>query len=70
MKNYDSDGLLLDPNSSNDIYRVEDNKVRCLNCTSDENAYNDDEDNENSSIKITKDGVSITDDTVCSNSKS
>jgi hypothetical protein len=36
----------------------EDNKVRCLNCTSCENAYNDDEDNENS-IKITKDGVSI-----------
>ena len=67
MKNYDrtdADYFLWNPNSSNDIYRVEDNKVRCLNCTSDENAYNDDEDNENSSIKITKDGVSITDDTV------
>jgi len=66
MKNYDrtdGDYFLWNPNSNNDIYRVEDNKVRCLNCTSDENAYND-EDNENSSIKITKDGVSITDDTV------
>ncbi|WP_339921102.1 PspC domain-containing protein [uncultured Flavobacterium sp.] len=67
MKNYDrtdADYFLWNPNSSNDIYRVEDNKVRCLNCASDENAYNDDKDNENSSIKITKDGVSITDDTV------
>ncbi|SEA91025.1 phage shock protein C (PspC) family protein [Flavobacterium gillisiae] len=64
MKNYDrtdGDYFLWNPNSNNDIYRVEDNKVRCLNCTSNENAHNDEE---NSSIKITKDGVSITDDTV------
>jgi hypothetical protein len=28
---------LWNPNSSNNVYRVEDDKVRCLNCTDDEN---------------------------------
>ncbi|CAM2898019.1 PspC domain-containing protein [Flavobacterium frigoris] len=66
MKNYDrtdEDYFLWNPNSSNEIYRVEDNKVRCLNCTDDESEYYD-EDNENKSIKITENGVSITDDSV------
>jgi phage shock protein PspC (stress-responsive transcriptional regulator) len=66
MKNYDrtdEDYFLWNPNSSNEIYRVEDNKVRCLNCTADESDYYN-EDNENKSIKITKNGGSITDDTV------
>jgi phage shock protein PspC (stress-responsive transcriptional regulator) len=39
MKNYDrtdADYFLWNPNSSSDIYRVEDNKVTCINCTADE----------------------------------
>ncbi|PKH67770.1 hypothetical protein CXF59_07695 [Flavobacterium sp. ALD4] len=39
MKNYDrtdADYFLWSPNSSSDIYRVEDNKVTCINCTADE----------------------------------
>jgi phage shock protein PspC (stress-responsive transcriptional regulator) len=52
MKNYDrtdEDYFLWNPNSSTEIYRVEDNKIRCLNCTSDE------EDNdENESLGATE----------------
>jgi phage shock protein PspC (stress-responsive transcriptional regulator) len=39
MKNYDrtdADYFLWNPNSSSDIYRVENNKVTCINCTADE----------------------------------
>ena len=39
MKNYDrtdADYFLWNPKSSSDIYRVEDNKVTCINCTADE----------------------------------
>jgi hypothetical protein len=31
MKNYDH--FLWNPNSNNNVYRVEDDKVRCLNCS-------------------------------------
>ena len=67
MKNYDrtdGDYFLWNPNSSSDIYRVEDNKIRCINCTDNEEYNDDGDENDNKSIKITKDGVSITDDTV------
>jgi hypothetical protein len=33
---------LWNPNSNNNVYRVEDDKVRCLNC-SDDKKKNDDE---------------------------
>jgi hypothetical protein len=46
----------MESNSNNNVYRVEDDKVRCLNCTDDEEDQND---NENNSITITKNGVSI-----------
>jgi hypothetical protein len=52
---------LWNPNSNNNVYRVEDDKVRCLNCSDDEEDQND---NENNSITITKNGVSIITDTV------
>jgi hypothetical protein len=42
--------------------RVEDDKVRCLNCSDDDEE--DQNDNENNSITITKNGVSIITDTV------
>ena len=40
MRNYDrtdGDYFLWNPESSNDVYRVEDNILRCINCVSDEN---------------------------------
>ncbi|WP_016990440.1 PspC domain-containing protein [Flavobacterium sp. ACAM 123] len=52
MKNYDrtdDDYFLWNPNSSNEIYRVEDNKIRCLNCTS-----NEEDNDENESLGATE----------------
>jgi hypothetical protein len=55
MKNYDrTDEDYFYGIKCNNVYRVEDDKVRCLNCTDDEDDQND-EDNE--TITITKNGV-------------
>ena len=46
MKNYDrtdEDYFLWNPNSKNNVYRVEDDKVRCLNCTDDNQENYEDE---------------------------
>lgn len=54
MRNYDrtdGDYFLWNPDSNNEIYKVEDNKIRCLNCSTDENEYND-VDTENISIDV------------------
>jgi phage shock protein PspC (stress-responsive transcriptional regulator) len=59
----DEDYFLWNPNSSNEIYRVEDNKIRCLNCTTIEGDYSNEEE-ENKTIRITKNGISITNDTI------
>jgi hypothetical protein len=40
---------LWNPNSNNNVYRVEDDKVRCLNCSDDEEDQND---NENNSLPL------------------
>jgi hypothetical protein len=37
--------FLWNPNSNNNVYRVEDDKVRCLNCSDDQEDQNDNENN-------------------------
>ncbi|MEZ7503744.1 PspC domain-containing protein [Flavobacterium sp. Arc2] len=71
VKNYDrsnDDFFNLHHSSDKYLYKVFDSKVKCLDCPSDEDEYNDVsmhiEDDENKTIKITKNGVSITNDTV------
>ena len=68
MRHYDrTDGeyFLWNPDSNNDIYKVENNKIKCLNCPADENEYNDNEnDNDETSVTINEDGVSVTNDTL------
>jgi hypothetical protein len=51
MKNYDrtDEDYFLESNSNNNVYRVEDDKVRCLNCSDDEEDQND---NENNSLPL------------------
>ena len=66
MRHYDDtdeDFFLWNPDSNNDIYRVEDNKVRCINCPADENEYNENDSTE-TSVTINKNGVSVTNDTL------
>jgi len=49
----------------NEIFKVGDNKIKCLNCPDDENDNNDSDNTDNdSNITITKDGVTIKSDTV------
>jgi hypothetical protein len=46
MKNYDrTDEDYFMESNSNNVYRVEDDKVRCLNCSDDEEDQNDNENN-------------------------
>ena len=74
MRDYDrTDGnyFLWNPDSIINIYKVEDNKIRCINCDIDQE-YNNEEDAENdnkqTSIIINENGVSVKGDTI-SNSK-
>ncbi len=74
MRDYDrtdGDYFLWNPDSSINIYKVEDNKIRCINCDIDQE-YNNEEDAENdnkqTSIIINENGVSVKGDTI-SNSK-
>lgn len=68
MRHYDrtdGDYFLWNPDSTTDIYRVEETKVRCLSCPADENEYNDTRnDSAETSVTINKNGVSITNDTL------
>ena len=68
MRHYDDtdeDFFLWNPDSTTDIYRVEETKVRCLSCPADENEYNDTRnDSAETSVTINKNGVSITNDTL------
>lgn len=74
----DNDFFNLHHSSSDYIYKVESDKVKCLNCPPDENQY-DDMDNEDleedleeivpGNVTINKHGISITNDTINSNSK-
>lgn len=77
MRNYDrtdEDYFLWNPNSNNDIYRVENNKISCLNCPIGEgdtvNETENDMDNNNTNISINEDGITVKNDTaIKSNTK-
>lgn len=66
----DNDFFNLHYSSSDYVYKVEHNKVKCLNCPAEEDEWDDvDYDNENTEITIDEDGIQIKNDTVISNSK-
>ena len=74
----DNDFFNLHHSSSDYIYKVESNKVKCLNCPADEDEYND-VDNQDlekeleeivpGNVTINKNGITITNDTISSDSK-
>ena len=74
----DNDFFNLHHISSDYIYKVESNKVKCLNCPADEDEYND-VDNQDiekeleeivpGNVTINKNGITITNDTISSDSK-
>ena len=66
----DNDFFNLHHSSSDYVYKVGDNKIKCLNCPADEDEWDDVEnDIENAEITINEDGIKIKNDTVISNSK-
>jgi phage shock protein PspC (stress-responsive transcriptional regulator) len=76
MSNYDrtdADYFLWHPDSSNDVFRVEDNKIRCINCPKDYNDDSDDnydnDDNE-TNVTINENGVTVEKDSVIKTKKS
>jgi len=75
MQNYnrtDSDYFIWNPGSSNDVYRVDDNIMKCINCVTDENKQNNSNeaaDSTQTSITIDENGVSIKGDTIIESKK-
>ncbi|MBW4361710.1 PspC domain-containing protein [Flavobacterium taihuense] len=72
MRNYDrtdGDYFLWHPDSTNDIFRVEDNKIRCLNCPNDDNDYNDEDDDNETNVTINENGVTVESDSVVKTKK-
>jgi phage shock protein PspC (stress-responsive transcriptional regulator) len=75
MSNYDhtdGDFFLWHPDSSNnDVFRVESNKIRCLNCPEDEDENDNDMNNDDNETNVTinEDGVSIESDSVIKTKK-
>jgi phage shock protein PspC (stress-responsive transcriptional regulator) len=65
----DNDFFNLHYNSDNYIYKVDNDKVKCLNCPEGENEWGDVEENNSHTVIINEDGVKIKNDTVISNSK-
>jgi phage shock protein PspC (stress-responsive transcriptional regulator) len=69
VQNYDSsnnDFFNLNYSSDKYLYKLMDNKVKCLDCPTNENDYEDvqyDED-DHTSVTINKNGISITNDTI------
>ncbi|ENA1814177.1 PspC domain-containing protein [Flavobacterium psychrophilum] len=62
------------PESKNDVYKVEDNKVKCTNCPANENEESDYEQDDDTNIRtpnvtINEDGISIKNDTTISSAK-
>ncbi|EPE9900847.1 PspC domain-containing protein [Flavobacterium psychrophilum] len=62
------------PESKNDVYKVQDNKVKCTNCPANENEESDYEQDDDTNIRtpnvtINEDGISIKNDTTISSAK-
>jgi phage shock protein PspC (stress-responsive transcriptional regulator) len=72
MEHYDrtdDDFFLWHPDSSNDVFRVEDNKIKCLNCPKDYNDDSDDNDDNETNVTINENGVTIESDSVVKTKK-
>jgi len=68
MSNYDrtdSDFFLWHTDKNNEIFRVEENKMKCLNCPDEKN----DNDNNESNVTINENGVTIESDSVVKTKK-
>ncbi|REG98515.1 PspC domain-containing protein [Flavobacterium aquicola] len=66
----DGDYFLWHPESAKDVFRVEEDKIKCTNCPDDESDYNDNDENENeSNITINENGVTIESDSVVKTKK-
>jgi phage shock protein PspC (stress-responsive transcriptional regulator) len=71
MRNYDrtdGDFFLWHSESNTEVFRVEENKIKCLNCPEDGNDSSEDDDNE-TNVTITKNGVTIESDSVVKTKK-
>jgi phage shock protein PspC (stress-responsive transcriptional regulator) len=75
LQNYDrtdSDYFIWNPGSSNDVYQVEDNGIKCINCitqTNDQNNSKEAAESNQTSITIDENGVSIKGDTIIKTKK-
>ena len=72
MRNYDrtdGDYFLWHPDSTNDIFRVEDNKIRCLNCPEDYNEDSNNNDDNETNVTINENGVTVESDSVVKTKK-
>jgi phage shock protein PspC (stress-responsive transcriptional regulator) len=72
MSNYDrtdGDFFLWHPDSNNDVFKVEEDKIRCLNCPEDYNDDSDEYDNDETNVTINEDGVTIESDSVIKTKK-
>nr|WP_315150451.1 PspC domain-containing protein [uncultured Flavobacterium sp.] len=64
----DGDFFLWHPESEKDVFRVEEDKIKCTNCPDNENNDNDSDENE-SNITINENGVTIESDSVVKTKK-
>jgi len=73
MRNYDrtdEDYFLWNPDSSNDVYKVENNKIRCLNCPANENDYNEEDRTDNeTNVTINENGITVESDSTVKTNK-
>lgn len=65
----DNDFFNLHYSSDNYTYKVEDKKIKCINCPQDEDEWDDVDDDRSHTVIINENGVKIKNDTVISNSK-
>jgi phage shock protein PspC (stress-responsive transcriptional regulator) len=72
MEHYDrsnGDFFLWHVDSNNDVFRVEDYKIKCLNCPKDYNDDSDDNDDNETNVTINENGVTIESDSVVKTKK-
>jgi phage shock protein PspC (stress-responsive transcriptional regulator) len=70
MKNYDdtdADYFLWNPNSSNDVYKVENTKIRCINCPQENNE--EAETSNQTNVTINEDGATVESDSIVKTKK-
>jgi hypothetical protein len=72
MRNYDrtdGDFFYWHPDSNKELFKVEDNKVRCITCPEDDNEYNDDDNDNETNVTINEDGVTVESDSTVKTNK-